>query len=353
MSFRMWMLAGSAAMALVACGEKKEEAAVEEAQIASTAEIESEARAQADAMAAAAQKRAEDILAENAERDGVKVTETGLQYETIIAGTGASPKSGDNVTIHYVGTLSDGSEFDSSVARNEPLTFPIDEAVEGWREGIMLMKEGGKTKVMMPPVLAYGATGTSDGRIGPFEVVTLELQLIEVIAADDKKRLEEVQQAAVERYKERQKEEMAARVARAEANAVAAEQFLEENGKKDGIQTTLSGLQYEVLNKGEGKVSPGPRDMVEVHYHGTRLDGSVFDSSVLRGETSEFPLNRVISGWTEGLQLMQEGDKFRFYIRPDLAYGPMGKGDIGPNELLVFEVELFDVKGKGAAKKNG
>lgn len=123
----------------------------------------------------------------------------------------------------------------------------------------------------------------------------------------------------------------------------AGKNFLEENLKKDGIKSTASGLQYEVIKEGDG-AQPAATDLVEVHYHGTLLDGTVFDSSVDRGETTSFPLNRVIPGWTEGLQLMKEGGKYRFFIPYDLAYGERGAGaDIKPYSTLIFEVELFKV----------
>ena len=123
----------------------------------------------------------------------------------------------------------------------------------------------------------------------------------------------------------------------------AGKKFLEENLKKDGIKSTASGLQYEVIKEGDG-AQPAATDVVEVHYHGTLLDGTVFDSSVDRGETTSFPLNRVIPGWTEGLQLMKEGGKYRFFIPYDLAYGGRGAGaDIKPYSTLIFEVELFKV----------
>ena len=119
--------------------------------------------------------------------------------------------------------------------------------------------------------------------------------------------------------------------------------FLEENGKKEGVHTTASGLQYLVEKEGTGK-QPKATDNVTVHYTGRLLDGKVFDSSVSRGEPATFPLNRVIPGWTEGLQLMKEGAKYVFFIPSDLAYGAQGAGrDIPPHSTLIFEVELIKV----------
>ncbi|MCP1338792.1 FKBP-type peptidyl-prolyl cis-trans isomerase [Idiomarina sp. M1R2S28] len=121
--------------------------------------------------------------------------------------------------------------------------------------------------------------------------------------------------------------------------------YLAENAKKEGVQTTDSGLQYEVLEEGDG-ISPSETDMVEVHYEGTLVNGEVFDSSYERGEPTSFPLNRVIPGWTEGLQLMKEGAKYRFVIPSELAYGDreLGDGQIPPNSTLIFTVELLNVQ---------
>ncbi len=122
------------------------------------------------------------------------------------------------------------------------------------------------------------------------------------------------------------------------------EKFLEDNAKKEGVVVTSSGLQYKVITPGTGK-SPKATDTVEVHYEGTLIDGTVFDSSYRRKETIEFPLNGVIAGWTEGVQLMQEGAKYRFFIPSKLAYGSRGAGGvIGPNQALIFDVELIKVR---------
>jgi peptidylprolyl isomerase len=116
-------------------------------------------------------------------------------------------------------------------------------------------------------------------------------------------------------------------------------------GQKNEMKTTATGLKYTVLKQGTGTVSPKATDTVKVHYHGTLLDGTVFDSSVERGEPISFPLTRVIPGWTEGLQLMHVGDKFKFEIPPNLAYGPNSPSPkIPPNSTLVFEVELLAIE---------
>jgi FKBP-type peptidyl-prolyl cis-trans isomerase len=126
-------------------------------------------------------------------------------------------------------------------------------------------------------------------------------------------------------------------------NKAAGEKFLAENGQVAGVVTTASGLQYQVFTEGAG-ASPKATDNVTVHYKGTTIDGKEFDSSYSRGEPATFPLNRVIAGWTEGVQLMKEGAKYRFFIPSNLAYGERGAGrDIGPNAALIFDVELIKI----------
>jgi len=130
----------------------------------------------------------------------------------------------------------------------------------------------------------------------------------------------------------------------AAANAKAGEAFLAANAKKDGVKTTASGLQYKIIKSGTGK-TPGPKDTVKVNYEGKLIDGTVFDSSIARGQPVTFEVDGVIAGWTEALQLMKEGDKWQLVIPAKLAYGAAGAGDrIGPNQTLVFDVELLDIE---------
>lgn len=127
------------------------------------------------------------------------------------------------------------------------------------------------------------------------------------------------------------------------AARVAGEEFLAANAKREGVTVTASGLQYEVLTEGNGR-QPKATDTVRCHYHGTLIDGTVFDSSVERGEPCEFGLRQVIAGWTEGVQLMKIGSKFRFFIPYNLAYGERGAGaSIPPYSALIFDVELLDI----------
>ena len=136
------------------------------------------------------------------------------------------------------------------------------------------------------------------------------------------------------------------RVAESATPADAGRAFLAENAEREGVVTTASGLQYEVLVSGDG-ATPGPTDTVTTHYHGTFVDGRVFDSSVDKGVPASFPVNRVIKGWTEALQMMKVGDKWKLVCPPDLAYGERGRGGIPPNSTLIFEVELLDVQPSG------
>ena len=145
-------------------------------------------------------------------------------------------------------------------------------------------------------------------------------------------------------FQEQEAKQQAAAAEAGKVAKVAGEDFLAENGKKDGVVTLPSGLQYQVLKEGDGK-KPSATDQVVCHYEGTLIDGTVFDSSYQRNQPATFGLNQVIAGWTEGVQLMQEGAKYRFFIPYNLAYGERGAGaQIPPFAALVFDVELIEVK---------
>lgn len=154
---------------------------------------------------------------------------------------------------------------------------------------------------------------------------------------------EEAAQVRQEYIEKRQAEQRAEAAALGANNLEEGKKFLAENAKKEGVQTTASGLQYKVETMGTGP-KPVATDTVKVHYRGSLLDGTEFDSSYARNEPISFGLNRVIAGWTEGVQLMPVGSKFMFYIAPDLAYGEGGGGPIPPNSTLIFEVELLDIE---------
>ncbi len=144
---------------------------------------------------------------------------------------------------------------------------------------------------------------------------------------------------------QKQMEEQAKQAAEAAKNRADGEKFLRDNAKRAGVMTTQSGLQYEIIKRGNGPKPSGPSATVKVHYRGTLLDGTEFDSSYKRGEPAEFQLDRVIKGWSEGVQLMNVGSTYKFYIPSDLAYGDRGAGNvIPPGAVLVFEVELLEAK---------
>lgn len=155
---------------------------------------------------------------------------------------------------------------------------------------------------------------------------------------------QEAQQLVQQFFAEQEAKQQAAAAEQGKVAKAEGEAFLAENGKKEGVITTQSGLQYQVLREGTGK-SPKATDNVECHYEGTLIDGTKFDSSYDRGQTATFPLNGVIAGWTEGLQLMKEGAKYRFFIPYQLGYGARGAGaSIPPYAALIFDVELVAVK---------
>jgi FKBP-type peptidyl-prolyl cis-trans isomerase len=183
-------------------------------------------------------------------------------------------------------------------------------------------------------------------------VDTFAAAIRDVIAGKESKYPQAELEAAMgdfEKYMQSRMAEIQAEMAKeaaaksVEAKAAGAK-FLADNAKREGVKTTASGLQYEIIKPGDG-AKPVPTDKVNVHYHGTLTNGKVFDSSVQRGEPITFGVQEVIKGWTEGLQLMSIGSKFKFYIPSDLAYGDSGAGqDIGPGETLIFEVELLKIE---------
>jgi FKBP-type peptidyl-prolyl cis-trans isomerase len=177
-------------------------------------------------------------------------------------------------------------------------------------------------------------------------------QAIEDVYNDAEPQLNhEEMRATMETFQQQHQEKLVAmeaerevqREAAAAENKQAGEEFLAANAEKEGVVTLPSGLQYKQIEAGKGE-QPGAADTVTVHYRGTLINGTVFDSSYDRGEPVSFPLQNVIAGWTEGLQHMREGSKYELYIPPELAYGPGGSGPaVGPNETLIFEVELLEV----------
>jgi len=231
-----------------------------------------------------------------------EVTDSGLSSKVIKKGTGTvHPDAWDSVTVHYTGWTTDGKMFDSSVSRGQPATFPLNRVIPGWTEGLQLMVVGETRRFWIPEDIAYG------GRPGaPQGMLVFDVELIEITQAADPPQVP--------------------------ANVSAP--------PKDA-EITDSGLASKVLDAGTGTVHPDSWDQVTVHYTGWTTDGKMFDSSVTRGQPATFPLDRVIPGWTEGVQLMVVGEKRRFWIPVELAYN--GQPD-RPAGMLVFDVELVEIK---------
>lgn len=225
-------------------------------------------------------------------------TATGLATKVLTAGSGTEkPQAGDSVKVHYTGWTTDGKMFDSSVAKGKAVVLPLERLISGWQEGLKLMVEGETRRLWIPAELAYAGRPDRPQGMLVFDVELLDLLRLPAVPAD---------------------------VAAPPADA----------------QTSKSGLAWKVLKPGNGGAHPGPRSFVDAHYTGWTTDGQQFDSSIPRGAPSNFSLDKVIPGWTEGLQLMTEGEIRRFWIPKKLAY----RGQPGlPQGMLVFEVELVKI----------
>lgn len=198
--------------------------------------------------------------------------------------------------------------------------------------------------------IAYGLGQRMAADSVPIDADAFSLGLKDALAQAEPRLTQDEIAAEMQAYQEKAAaEQQAAQAAMGEANLAAGAAYLEANGVKEGVVTTESGLQYEVLQAGEGP-QPGPEDTVEVHYRGTLVDGTEFDSSYGRGQTVTFGVGQVIAGWTEALQLMPVGSKYKLGIPPELGYGAGGAGQmIGPNATLIFEVELVAIPSQAEA----
>ena len=222
-------------------------------------------------------------------------TASGLATKVLKPGTGKDhPTRDDLVTVHYTGWTTDGKMFDSSVARGTPSTFGVARVIPGFGEGLQLMTVGEKRRLWIPESLAYKG---QEGR--PKGMLVFDVELIDI-----------------------------PNKAPSDVKAPPAD-----------AKRTSSGLAYKVIKPGTGARHPKASDQVTVHYTGWTTDGKMFDSSVTRGQPATFPLDGVIAGWTEGVQLMVEGEKTRFWIPEKLAY----KGERAPYGLLVFDIELLKI----------
>ena len=222
-------------------------------------------------------------------------TPSGLATKVITPGSGKEhPAKDDLVTVHYTGWKTDGTMFDSSVAAGKPAVFPVARVIAGFSEGIQLMVPGEKRRLWIPEALAY------KGAREPKGMLVFDVELIDMPS-------------------------------RPPADVKA---------PPSDAKRTASGLAYKVIKQGVGGRHPKSSNEVTVHYTGWTTDGKMFDSSVVRGEPMTFPLGNVIAGWTEGVQLMVQGEKTRFWIPEKLAY----KGESPPYGLLVFDVELIRIE---------
>jgi len=218
---------------------------------------------------------------------------SGLATKVLKAGTGKDhPAKDDLVTVHYTGWTTDGAMFDSSVARNKPSTFGVGRVIAGFGEGLQLMVPGEKRRLWIPEALAYKGQANR-----PKGMLVFDVELLDIPNR-----------------------------APADVKAPPAD-----------AKKTASGLAYKVLKPGIGARHPRRNTNVTVHYTGWTTDGKMFDSSVVRGEPTSFQLDGVIAGWTEGVQLMVEGEKMRFWIPEKLAY----EGKQAPYGMLVFDIELI------------
>ena len=232
-------------------------------------------------------------------------TASGLASKVLLAGKGDQhPAAADTVTVHYSGWTTDGKLFDSSVQRGQPTSFPLNGVIKGWTEGLQLMVEGEKRRFWIPAGLAYGEN-PGGGR--PGGLLVFDVELISIKQAPKPPATPEDVAAAPE-----------------------------------SAEKTASGIASRVLTKGTGTVHPKATDQVKVHYSGWTTDGKLFDSSITRNEPIVFPLNQVIAGWTEGVQLMVEGEKRRLWIPGKLAYGDTAPPG-APAGTLVFDVELLEI----------
>lgn len=302
---RAWVTPGLLVVLLVlaACGREREP----EAPAAETAPVESTATAITPPPAEATAPAAPAPTLTPIDKDKTVTNSEGLQYTETAPGPGPKPNPGDIVLVHYTGSLEDGTVFDSSYNRGQPLRFVLGagQVIPGWDAGIGMMNEGGQAVLVIPPQLAYGDRGAGDV-IPPNATLIFDVELVDV-----------------------------------QPGAPAAPTAVDEAA----YTVAENGLKSFDLVVGDGP-SPMPGQQIVVHYTGWLLDGGKFDSSIDYGEPFTFNLGmgQVIGGWDQGLVGMKVGGKRQLVIPPDLAYGEQGAGGvIPPNATLVFEVELLEV----------
>jgi FKBP-type peptidyl-prolyl cis-trans isomerase len=236
-----------------------------------------------------------------------KTTSSGLASKVLVKGKGGDhPGPHDRVTVQYAGWTTDGTSFDSSIARGEPSVLSLDNVIKGWVEGLQLMVKGERRRFWIPAALAYGDAPSNSK--DPAGALVFDVELLDFVKVIEPPTVPEDL----------------------------------DTPPKDAKRTS-SGLFYKILKHGKGKNHPTADNTVQVHYSGWTTDGKMFDSSVTRGQPATFPLDGVIKGWTEGLQLMAVGDKARFWIPAYLAYGEKPSPG-SPAGTLVFDVELLSIR---------
>lgn len=234
-------------------------------------------------------------------------TASGLVTKVLAKGTGdTKPRVTDTVKVHYTGWTKDGKMFDSSRTNGTPAEFQVSGVIKGWTEALQLMVEGEQRRLWIPAKLAYGETPRMGAPAGD---LTFDVELLSI-------------------QKGPEPPEVPADL----------------NKPPKDAKKTKSGLVYKILSKGKGEKKPSATDRVQVHYSGWTKDGNMFDSSVVKGRPATFKLDGVIKGWTEGLQLIAEGDKVRLWIPADLAYGDKPSKPGAPAGDLVFDVELLAIR---------
>ncbi|WP_237244604.1 MULTISPECIES: FKBP-type peptidyl-prolyl cis-trans isomerase [Sorangium] len=235
-------------------------------------------------------------------------TASGLAFKVLTPGKDKEhPGPDDKVKVHYTGWTTDGKMFDSSVLRGEPASFGVGGVIKGWTEALQLMSKGEKRRLWIPGNLAYGDRPMQPG--APAGMLVFDVELLDFAPAPKPPPVPKDVKAPPKAAKK-----------------------------------TASGLAYEVLQKGTGTEHPKPTSRVTVHYTGWTTDGKMFDSSIVRDEPITFPLGGVIKGWTEGVQLMVKGEKARFWIPAELAYGEKPTRPGAPAGMLVFDIELIDFR---------
>ena len=249
----------------------------------------------------------EDVAAPPAD---AKKTKSGLAFKVLKPGSGTThPAKSDLVTVHYTGWTADGKMIETSLNRGEPVTFTLGKALPGWIEGVQLMVAGEKRRLWIPQELGYDAQ-----RKRLRGTLVFDVELVSFATPTPTPEPKETPSDPAKAPDD---------VKRPPADA----------------KRTSSGLSYKILKPGKGDQRPGATDSVTVHYSGWTTDGKLFDSSVVNGKAATFKLNRVIPGWTEGVQLMVEGEKRRFWIPESLAYA--GQGPVDGD--LVFDIELIEI----------